>query len=571
MNYRTGHNPPASLLGQRLIAQHLLTTIELNLALLEQQDHPRLLGDILLTLNFIDETSLVEILAKQLGIPAHDPTNTVPKPEILRLFSPDFIRSEQFLPLDLIDIQDKPTLHIALAQPQDLVKLDQIRHQLPHNWEISPCLAGKKTLSLAIDRLLGLAHSKVPDLLAGIQQVAESAQHGHHIIPLVDELLAEAIEQGASDIHFEPDQNILKIRIRVDGLLRTQHVLRAHLWPSLLVRLKLLTEMDISDTRHPQDGRMTVERPARTIDIRASTLPTMHGENLVLRLLDRNKGIRPLSALGLPPEQLALLHQLLDTPEGLLLVIGPTGSGKTTTLYAMLRHLQNDSLHIMTLEDPVEYALPGIRQTAIDPPRLDFADGIRAMLRQDPDILLVGEIRDEATAAMTLRAAQTGHRIFSTLHASSPFAALPRLQQLKLPLAALRGNLTGIVSQRLLRALCPLCSTEYKANTAELKQLGRESSKLTILRKPLGCASCDGTGYRGQIPLMEILPFSADMEMLLTDQAALDHSSIVHLARKTGWQSLAEHGKQRVLKGETSLSELCRTVSLNPLSTEVRN
>ncbi|MEY4593452.1 MAG: hypothetical protein RIR18_2347 [Pseudomonadota bacterium] len=561
--------PHPEKLGQLLINQDLLSDIELELALLEQGQNPMLLGEVLLKLNFIDETSLTLALGARLEIHTPDLAEIVPSTQALNYLPADFIRSEQCLPIRLTEHNGQCFLQVVLAHPQDLVQLDRIRHALSGGILITPCLGGKKALSLAIERLLGIERTHISKTLLRIEESPENLYQGHAAITLVDELLAEAIDQGASDIHFEPDLHVLKMRIRLDGLLRTTHILRAHLWPSLLVRLKLMNGMDISDTRHAQDGRMTVERPSRTIDIRASSLPTLYGENLVLRLLDRNKGIRPLSSLGLAPEQFDLLLRLLETPEGLLLVTGPTGSGKTTTLYAMLRHLQRESLHISTLEDPVEYALPGIRQTAIDPPRLDFADGIRAILRQDPDILLVGEIRDEATAAMTLRAAQTGHRVFSTLHASSPFAALPRLQQLKLPLAALRGSLTGILSQRLLRRLCPSCRIPHQLSRTELQQLGLEhhQQQQLQLHKAKGCLACQQTGYQGQLPLIEILPFSPELEILLDDQHRLSHGEIAKVARQLGWQNLAEHGRQRVMAGETSLEELCRTVSLSTLST----
>jgi type II secretory ATPase GspE/PulE/Tfp pilus assembly ATPase PilB-like protein len=241
-----------------------------------------------------------------------------------------------------------------------------------------------------------------------------------------------------------------------------------------------------------------------------------------------------------------------------MLVIGPTGSGKTTTLYAMLQHLQNDSLQIMTLEDPVEYALPGIRQTAVDPPRLDFANGIRAMMRQDPDVLLIGEIRDEETAAMALRAAQTGHRVFSTLHASCPFTALPRLQQLQISLQGLRGSLLGILSQRLIRQLCPACSIQKPASASDQALLS--VSEPIPLSHPVGCPNCHGTGYRGRLPLLEVLPFPPSLEGLLDDRHRLGHSEIQQMATAAGWESLAAHGRQRVLAGQTSLAELLRTI-----------
>ena len=548
-------------LGERLVAQNTITEAQCGLALFEQAQHHGRFGDTLLKLGFVDEAQLITTLGVHLGIETPALHHWLPQAECLDALSPELIRRELCLPISLSHHQGRPHLAIALRHPQDLIKLDRIRQTLPAHWQIQTCLAGSGALALTIERIFGNPHPAIDRAILAMEAIdglSHNPYHGNAVIPLADELIAEAVERGASDIHFEPEPHVLRIRLRIDGLLQTTRLLRAHIWSPLLVRLKLLNGLDISDTRHPQDGRMTLALPGRTIDIRTSAMPTLHGENLVMRLLDRNKGIRPLSELGLDPNRMAQLQRLLAIPEGLMLVIGPTGSGKTTTLYAMLQHLQNDSLQIMTLEDPVEYALPGIRQTAIDPPRLDFANGIRAMMRQDPDVLLIGEIRDEETAAMALRAAQTGHRVFSTLHASCPFTALPRLQQLQISLQGLRGSLTGILSQRLIRQLCPACAEQRPASASDQALLG--ISEPIPLRHPLGCPACHGTGYRGRLPLLEILPFPPALESLLDDRHRLGHFEIQQMATAAGWESLAAHGRQRVLAGQTSLAELLRTI-----------
>lgn len=542
------------LLGQRLLAGLHINKDQLQIGLQEQGQHP--LGETLVQLGFISEELLVGQLSAQLGIPCADLEQLVESPFIA--LPEEVVLREQCLPLAQRIDQTHKIFTVALADPQDLIKLDRLRRHLPPGWTLHPQLAGRAALARRIETLFGRT-SRLAETLSRLTEQS----HGQAIIELADELLADAAYRGASDIHFEPEAQALNIRLRIDGLLQSAHLLRVHLWPALLVRLKLLTGLDISETRQPQDGRMTLTLPGRTLDIRASTLPTLHGENLVLRLLDRNKGIRPLSDLGLDPLRLQQLYDLLANPEGLLLVTGPTGSGKTTTLYAMLQHLQDESIEIMTLEDPVEYALSGIRQTTIDPPRLDFANGVRALMRQDPDILLIGEIRDEETATMALRAAQTGHKVFSTLHAACPFTALSRLQQLHLPLSALRGTLNGILAQRLLRRLCPACRHLRLCSPEEASLLNLPQP--LMLAKPVGCFLCRQTGYCGQIPLLEVLTCGPRLHHFLTDPLTSTPAELAREARLAGWQSLAEHGRQRVLAGETSLSELCRTVAPSTL------
>lgn len=536
-------------LGQRLIEQGLITSDQLHIALQAQRHDANMLGAILLRMGFIDPRHLSEVLASQLGFPKIDLGEARIDPNCLAKIPLALAQSEQCIAVAWQAVPPKITL--ALATPQDLFQTDRIRRQLPPAWEVDWVLADAQQLAQIIEQRYR-------------QQTKPSASDDS-AINRCHHLLAESLAAGASDIHFEPEAHSLRIRLRIDGQLTTTHLLPKAEWPALLVRLKLMGGMDISESRQAQDGRMTFEHAGKTIDIRLSTLPSLHGENLVLRLLDRNKGIVPLGHLGLDPLQLSLIEQLLKQPEGLILITGPTGSGKTTTLYALLQALQDDSLHIMTLEDPVEYALPGIRQTAIDPPRLDFASGIRAMLRQDPDILLIGEIRDEDTAQMALRAAHTGHRVLSTLHASSPLTALPRLQQLGLSLNALRGSLTGILAQRLVRKLCHECRRPYAASPMECQQLAlslkSHADPTPMLYAPHGCPACHQRGYHGRLALLEILPFTDALDPLLDDHAPMAWQPLQSIAEQLGWRSLAAIGQQQVLQGNTCLQELWRVIA----------
>jgi general secretion pathway protein E/type IV pilus assembly protein PilB len=330
----------------------------------------------------------------------------------------------------------------------------------------------------------------------------------------------------------------------------------------MAVRLKVMSGMNIAETRAPQDGRISMNISGRAVDFRCAAQPTIHGENLVLRILDRQKGIVPLDKLGLDDGQLAQLRRMMARPEGIILVTGPTGSGKTTTLYSMLNHINEEGINIMTLEDPVEYPMAMIRQTSIaESAKLDFANGIRSMMRQDPDVILVGEIRDADTAEMAFRAAMTGHQVFSTLHTNSALGVIPRLLDIGVLPDIMAGNIIGVIAQRLVRKLCPHCRKSAPAGVDELHLLGAERSReVTILYRPSGCQLCDYQGYRGRISIMEILRMDSDIDDLIVRRAT--HREIRNAAGAKGFRTLADDGLRRVIEGQTSLEEVARVVDL---------
>ena len=353
-----------------------------------------------------------------------------------------------------------------------------------------------------------------------------------------------------------------RIRYRIDGLLRQIRALHKSYWPAMAVRIKVMAGLNIAETRAPQDGRISLSVSGRPVDFRVSTQPTIHGENIVLRVLDRQKGIVGLHELGLSDARLELLKLMIARPEGLILVTGPTGSGKTTTLYSILGHINAEGINIMTLEDPVEYPMAQIRQTAVsDAARLDFANGVRAMLRQDPDVILVGEIRDGDTARMAFQAAMTGHQVYSTLHTSSAIGAIPRLLDLGIVPDILAGNLIGIVAQRLIRRLCPHCREAYPAADYEMRLLGSagNATRPTLFRAT-GCPQCDFQGYRGRLAIMELLRLDPDLDELIARRATA--RELQHAAASRGFTRLADDGTRRVLDGDTSLEELARVVDL---------
>ncbi|MGV3590042.1 MAG: GspE/PulE family protein, partial [Gammaproteobacteria bacterium] len=368
--------------------------------------------------------------------------------------------------------------------------------------------------------------------------------------------------RGASDIHFEPEEAFLRIRYRIDGVLRQIRSLHKSYWPAMVVRLKVISAMDIAESRVPQDGRISLTLVGRQIDFRVASQPTTHGENIVLRILDRRKGIVPMDKLGLSDENFSLLQLLLARPEGIVLVTGPTGSGKTTTLYSILSHMNTEEVNIMTMEDPVEYPMAMIRQSSVNESiAMGFGEGIRSMMRQDPDIILVGEIRDAVTAEMAFRAAMTGHRVFSTLHTNSAIGAMPRLLDIGVLPDLIASNLIGVISQRLVRNLCNKCKVERPISAMErrLLALPPDSPQKTIFH-PIGCPACDNHGYKGRSSIIEILKITADLDDLISRRATA--RELRNCALASGFKPLVEDACRRVLDGTTSVDEISRVVDL---------
>jgi type II secretory ATPase GspE/PulE/Tfp pilus assembly ATPase PilB-like protein len=329
----------------------------------------------------------------------------------------------------------------------------------------------------------------------------------------------------------------------------------------MVVRMKVMSGMNIAETRAPQDGRISLRLSGRPIDFRVASHPTTHGENLVLRILDRQKGIVPIDQIGLDDLALNTLRNIIAKPEGIVLVTGPTGSGKTTTLYSVLQHVNTESVNIMTLEDPVEYPIPLIRQSSVnEAAKLDFASGIRSMMRQDPDIILVGEIRDHPTAEMAFRAAMTGHQVYSTLHTNSAIGAIPRLLDIGILPDILAGNIIGIVAQRLIRTLCPHCKYSYRPDNTERKILGLSHTDDTTLYRAAGCDLCHHQGYKGRRAIMEIFKMDSDIDDLVSRRASM--RDLKQCALEKGFRPLAQDGIRRVIQGQTSIAEVSRVVDL---------
>src|SRR6266545_2278426 len=542
-------NPQAKRhLGQILIDQGILTEDQLRIALLEQTKQHVPVGRLLVQLGFVSEATLRDALSEKLGLQAVDLARIIVDPSALKMVPREMSRRYRIFPVAL-DRQQKKFI-VALADTNNIVALDQLRAHLKGEYEIELRLAGDSDIERAIEHYYGHEFS-IDGILKEIETgevdyttIAEGDEYSQPVVRLISALLADAVERAASDIHFEPEQNFLRIRYRVDGVLRQIRSLHKTYWPAMAVRIKVMSKMNIAETRAPQDGRISLTLTGRAVDFRVSSQATTHGENIVLRILDRHKGIVPLDGLGLDAAQLQLLKKMIARPEGIILLTGPTGSGKTTTLYSVLNHINNDGLNIMTLEDPVEYPMTLIRQTSInEAAKMDFANGIRSLMRQDPDVILVGEIRDEDTATMAFRAAMTGHQVYSTLHTNSAAGAVPRLLDIGIVPDILAGNIIGVIAQRLVRRLCKHCKQAYQASAGECGILAVQPDRAPTLYRAVGCDQCDYQGYRGRMAIIEILKMDAELDELIAHRATGRQLHKAAVAK--GFRTLADDGARR--------------------------
>jgi len=552
-------------IGEQLIEAGEISTDQLRIALHEQKSSHQMLGAILVRLNLIDENVLTRTLAERAGIAFLDLTQTPPDPELLLGFAKQTAKRCLALPLRL----EGGTLHIAMADPLDIVALDDMRRAFPHATALVPAVASKA----AIEDIIATLSDQAETLDALLKEIesgftpATTDSFDHPVVRLVNQLLTEASRQGASDIHLEPEGNLVRIRYRIDGALRQIRALHLTHWSALSHRIKIISGMNIADTRSIQDGRFQLEIGGGTIDFRVAIMPSVWGETIVLRLLDHRRSLLPLDALGYTSQAEAQLQLIASKPQGLTLVTGPTGSGKTTTLYSLLRLLNALDVHIATLEEPVEFQLDTIRQTAIQESQgLDFASGVRGILRMDPDIIFIGEVRDGDTAQMALRAAMTGHQVYTTLHCNEALGALPRLIDLGLNPRILAGNLSGIVAQRLVRKLCPHCKLVRRATPQEMQALHVSGTERPLIAEPKGCELCDFTGRKGRTVIAEVLPVSAALDDLIAKDAPREQ--LWQQTRSEGFVTMQEDGIARVLAREIALVDLQRAVDMSRLPVE---
>lgn len=555
-------------LGELLVQQGLISADQLTILLAEQRNTDMPLGRLVVRLGFASESAVRDAMARTVGQEAIDLSHVVADAEALQLVPQDFARRNQVLPIAYSATDN--VLTVATTEVFNIVIMDQLRALVGGNVEIRSQMAAEAQVEECIDRFYGYELS-VDGILKEIETGeidydslrAGGDEYTQPMVRLVNALLVDAVKRGASDIHFEPEYAFLRIRYRIDGVLETVRSLHKTFSSGITVRLKVVGGMNIAETRAPQDGRVSLTLSGRQVDFRVSTQPTIYGENIVLRVLDREKSIIRLDHMALPADTMQKLHGLLARPEGILIVTGPTGSGKTTTLYSLLAQINDETVNIMTLEDPVEYPLNLMRQTSVNEvARMDFANGIRSIMRQDPDIILVGEMRDQETSEMAFRAAMTGHQVFTTLHTNSALGAFPRLMDLGIQPGLMAGNIIGIIAQRLVRVLCAQCKAAYAPSAEERQLLRLDADTAVEIYRPVGCRACGGKGYKGRTPIMELLVMDGDLDELVARRATA--RELRDAATSKGYQTLATAGIRRILDGVSAIAEVSRVVDLTP-------
>ena len=546
-------------LGQRLLERGVISETQLQQALAVQRRGGKYLREVLLEERLVDEDALLKFYEEDLAIPVMDLADYAIDREILALVPAEAARTSRVLPLFRVG----QTLTVAVEDPLDMVTSDKVRALT--GLDIESCACRRRDLDAALAAAYGggaaAARAEATEILGREQDVTS----------FVQEVLEAACARGASDIHFEADEDALRVRIRVDGILRELARKPAAMHGPAVSRVKVISELDIAEKRLPQDGRFQTELQGRPFDVRVSTFPTIHGESAVLRLLDKKGGLIPLDELGLAPREYLWLRQAIRKPNGMLLVTGPTGSGKTTTLYSILSAIASPEVNIATLEDPVEYLLPLVRQSQVNEDvGFSFASGLRSLMRQDPDVILVGEIRDRESAEIAIRSSMTGHLVMYTLHTNDAVGAVARLIDMEVDPLLLSSSLLGVVGQRLVRKLCQKCRAalakpEESPHFPRLQKAWEEMRRGTggetpRICRPAGCPDCGQSGYRGRAAIYEALAVTEEIERAIGRRAGA--GEIRGLARAGGMTDLAEAGWRKVLRGVTSIEEVVRVARL---------
>lgn len=556
-------------LGEILLAKYRITPEQLESALEEQKKTGEKLGEILQKMGLVESKEVYGALAEQLGVPYVDLDSYVIDPRVVTLLPEKFCRQYQLVPIG----EEKNALILAMANPVDVVAIDRVR--LMTKKEVKPVMASPQDIEKVLNAYYGIGES-VEELIREaetreglvlpeeeeelkIDQLKALGEEAP-IIRVVNMLILQAIRSGASDIHIEPQEDQVRIRFRIDGILHDITSTSIQVHPALVSRIKILSRMNIAERRLPQDGRFQVTVDNRTVDFRVSSLPTIFGEKIVMRILDKSTLLLDLDRLGFEEEDLEKFYRLIQHPYGMILLTGPTGSGKTTTLYSALNFINKPDLNIITIEDPVEYRLPGINQVQVRPKiGLTFASALRAIMRQDPDVIMVGEIRDYETAEIAIHAALTGHLVFSTLHTNTAAGALVRLQEMGIPSYLIASALVGVVAQRLVRKICERCKVAFEVRGPIARELTGGKEDHLVLFRGKGCPECNKTGYRGRIAVSEVLVMDDDLRALVLRNAT--EREITEKACEKGMRTLRENAIRKVLRGVTTLEEMYRVTA----------
>lgn len=541
-------------LGDLLVEAGLITEDQLQSTLKEKSSGQKL-GDALLQRGYITEQQLIEVLEFQLGIP-HISLYRYPfDTKLFSLISKETAKRNRLIPLK----KEGDKLFVAMADPMDYFAIDDLR--LSTGFQIETAIATKDDILRAINKYYDIDEGfeeLMGDLPGGNTQEEEKINGDDSpIVRLVNQLLVNASAMKASDIHIDPQETKVLIRYRIDGILRTERVLPKHMQGLLTARIKIMSNLDITEHRVPQDGRIKVNLDFHPIDLRVSTLPTVYGEKIVMRILDLGSSLNDINKLGFNKLNLSRFMNLIEKPTGIVLITGPTGSGKSSTLYAALNKLNNEEVNIITVEDPVEYQLEGINQVQVNSNvGMTFAKGLRSILRQDPNIIMVGEIRDQETAEIAVRASLTGHLVLSTIHTNDSLSTVTRLVDMGVEPFLVASSVTGIVAQRLVRRVCRDCAEEQAPTKREIEIFARRGMKLEKVVRGRGCSSCNMTGYKGRIAIHEVLVINDDMRRVIMNEDSF--TKLRELAIKNKTIFLIDDGMLKVKQGLTTTEEVLR-------------
>ncbi|MED1421470.1 GspE/PulE family protein [Bacillus smithii] len=531
-------------LGDLLVEAGVITEDQLQEALKKKKNRQKL-GDVLVSLGYLNEQQLIEVLEFQLGIP-HVKLPSIPIDTTLLKFIPkEFALKNLVFPIEKKDRE----LTVAMYDPLDFYTIDDLT--LSTGLQIRTVIATREDIISSIYKYYN-GKDQLNETAAASTNVSEAAEES--VVALVNDILEAGIQLKASDIHIDVQESKLIVRFRIDGLLRTERILSKSVHSSLIARMKILGNMDITENRLPQDGRMKLSK-YKTIDMRISILPTIYGEKVVIRLLDLQNIRKDISEVGFNKVNLQRFQKLIEKPSGLVIITGPTGSGKTSTLYAALNHLNTEEVNIVTIEDPVEYELEGINQVQVNPSiGLDFSTGLRAILRQDPNIIMVGEMRDKETVEIAIRSALTGHLVFSTMHTNSSIATIPRLNDMGVESYLVVSALQGVLSQRLVRKICPDCREAYEPSEMEKELFQKRGLQIDKLFYGKGCIHCRQTGYKGRLAIHELFILDEEIRQLLYNQKSMQE--VEKACLKKGMLFLLDDGLLKAKSGLTTVREV---------------
>ncbi|MGM0549318.1 MAG: GspE/PulE family protein [Bacillota bacterium] len=562
--------PNRKKLGELLVDHEYISREELEEALIKDKTSNKKIGEILVELGYVKEEDLIEVLEFQRGIPHADLDKYFFDPSLADLIPENIARRYLAVPMEK---NGQGKLKVVMADPTDLVAIDDL--EMLSNMSVEPLYGAPNQIRSAIDRLYGSEDIDISNIfedfnLDDLEEVSDDQNEEIYeedelremvdeapIIKLANYIISQAYQKGASDIHIEPEEDKIRVRFRIDGVLKKEMTAPKSSHRALVSRIKIIANLDITEHRVPQDGRIKMVFKGEKLDMRVSTLPTIKGEKVVIRLLAQNTNLLDLDNLGLSEYNREKFGKLIKKPNGVLLLTGPTGSGKSTTLFAALNELNSPKINMITIEDPVEYQIPGINQVqAKEKSGLTFAKTLRSILRQDPDVIMIGEMRDQETAEIAVRSALTGHLVFSTLHTNDAVSSITRLTDMGLAPYLVAASLNGVVAQRLVRKLCPHCKEKRKIEKVDLKYLNDPEIEEAYFA--VGCEKCNNTGYNGRLAIQEIFEIDNQIKEMISDSVSVE--KISEYAKNKGMITLKEDGLAKIKAGETDVSELERII-----------